>query len=188
MKSTGGFSRTCSLPTSPSCRTSTGGSTRRATPGHRSRARRATGTSRSTWPVVAWGNRDGAGREALRGVDLRGLLPSLVTGRHPRPGAPGPPALRERDRAHQPPAERAQVTRMWPFRAKGTQPGALGLSAPAHTSPHAAGHDWASLPPTDGVLGEMQRTIDPESCKEDPAVQQPPHPFLEPLGHAVSAE
>ena len=78
---------------------------------------------------------------------------------------------------------------MWPFRPKdsqGTRPGAPSLAA-THTSPQT-GHDWASLPPIEGVVGQIQRTIDPESFQRDLAVQQPPHPFLGALGHAVAAE
>jgi hypothetical protein len=71
---------------------------------------------------------------------------------------------------------------MWPFRSKGDPPGALDSPAPRTVD------DWASLPPIEGVVGQIQRTIDSESFQRDLAVQQPPHPFLEPLGHAVSAE
>jgi hypothetical protein len=71
---------------------------------------------------------------------------------------------------------------MWPFRPKGTQPGAPTTPAPG------AVENWASQPPIEGVVGQIQRTIDPESFQRDLAVHQPPHPFLGPLGHAVSVE
>src|SRR5260370_31999472 len=76
---------------------------------------------------------------------------------------------------------------MWPFHSRGAKPSAPNLPAPAQ-SPNAAGADWASLPPIEGVLGPMQRSIEPESFQRGLAVQQPPHPFLGPLGHAISAE
>src|SRR5205814_895277 len=77
---------------------------------------------------------------------------------------------------------------MWPFHSKGAEPSAPNLPGTAHPSPNAADRDWASLPPIEGVLGSMQRSIEPESFQRGLAVQQPPHPFLGPLGHAVSAE
>src|SRR5438309_10774767 len=76
---------------------------------------------------------------------------------------------------------------MWPFHSKGAKPSAPNLPGPAQ-SPNAAGRDWASLPPIEGVLGPMQRSIEPESFQRGLAAQQPPHPYLGPLGHAISAE
>ena len=79
--STPGRWRTCSPPTWPSSRTSTAGSTRRATPAPASPARPAATSSRSTWPVGAWGNRDVPGRHALRGGRVRRLPLPLVARR-----------------------------------------------------------------------------------------------------------
>src|SRR5438270_8956992 len=76
---------------------------------------------------------------------------------------------------------------MWPFHSRGARPSAPNIPGPAQ-SPNAAGRDWASLPPIEGVLGPMQRSIEPESFQRGLAVQQPPHPFLGPLGHAISGE
>src|SRR5947209_6191419 len=77
---------------------------------------------------------------------------------------------------------------MWPFHSRGARPSAPNLPAPTPPSPNTAGRDWASLPPIEGVLGPMQRSIEPESFQRGLAVQQPPHPFLGPLGHAISGE
>jgi hypothetical protein len=47
---------------------------------------------------------------------------------------------------------------------------------------------WDSLPPIDETIGQMEPTIWTDSFQRDLAVHQPPHPFLGPLGHAVSAD
>ena len=56
-------------------------------PGRGRPARPASTSSRSTSPVVAWGNRDVRGRPALRGGRVRRLPLPLAARRDPRPGA-----------------------------------------------------------------------------------------------------
>src|SRR6266481_7660154 len=71
---------------------------------------------------------------------------------------------------------------MWPFRPRVSSPGITDPPEP----PAADG--WDSLPPIDETIGQMQPLIGTDPFQRDLAVQQPPHPFLGPLGHAVSAD
>ena len=96
---TTGWWRTCSPPTSPSCRTSTVRSTPRATPAPAVDvpALRAS-PSRSNSAGAAWGNRDVRDRPAARGDRVRRLPLPLEPGGHPGSRTPRPPALHGADR------------------------------------------------------------------------------------------
>src|SRR6476469_9914225 len=100
----------CTPPTSPSCRTSTDASTARDTPAPACPARPAVARSRSTSRVAAWGNRDVRARPAADRGRVRGLPLPLATPGDSRPAPLRAHAVGPRNRTHQHPGERREVT------------------------------------------------------------------------------
>ncbi len=77
---------------------------------------------------------------------------------------------------------------MWPFGRRGESEKAHERSGVGGHEPRLPSSEWASLPPLQRVLSSMDVTVGTDTFQKDLAAQQPPMPFLGPLGHLVSPQ